>query len=388
MRGTQDRWTMNRTPTGTYVETIDKVPAFVLDALVPMMEFPADVVMASSAASMELGGLRGLRASLVHSPMAGLFTTTMLRRESTASSRIEGTRTDLSQLMLFEATDQHVDSSGDAWEVANYLSALIYGLNRPAERPITVYFLMELHTMLLQDTRGADMRPGDYRDVPNWIGTSRDIRNARYVPPPPAHVKQLMDDLVKFIQNPPPEIPSLITIAMIHYQFEAIHPFLDGNGRVGRLLISLLLDEWEIVSGPYLSLSEVLEQRRNDYVDGLLAVTKEGDWAGWFQFFLTAVGDQASKDRERIERLLILREQWRSPYQTARSLAMLKLVDFMVERPVFSEGQAREQLQHAPTTVQKAIDQLIADGRLREMTGQRRNRVYIADEVLEIVTPS
>lgn len=232
------------------------------------------------------------------------------------------------------------------------------------------------------------MTPGDFRKVQNWIGHSREIRKARYVPPPPTQIDPLMEDLVRYIGEASNEIPALIRIAMIHYQFEAIHPFLDENGRVGRLLVSLLLAEWDILPVPLLSLSEVLETRRREYVDGLLSVSKDGDWEGWIQFFLTAVADQAARDRIRVERLLTLREVWRTKYQTGRSLALLKLVDFIIERPIFSAGQASKAMDNTVTTAQKAIDQMMADGLLREMTGQRRNRVYIADEVMQIVMPS
>ncbi len=379
---------MGELTTGTMVKAVGEVTAFVPDPLPRTVNFTSNMVSALSAASAELGGLRGIGASPVLSPMQGMLTGPMLRREATASSRIEGTRTNLGQLLLFEATEEHVDSNGDAVEVANYLRALEYGLGRPAERPITAQLIRELHTLLLRQTRGQDMNPGEFRKVQNWIGHSREIREARYVPPPPTQVDPFMEDLVSYIGDAPPDIPALVRVAMIHYQFEAIHPFLDGNGRVGRLLVSLLLAEWDILPVPLLSLSEVLEARRREYVDGLLSVSRDEDWDGWIDFFLTAVADQAIKDRSRVERLLGLRETWRTEYQAGRSLALLKLVDFIIERPIFSAGQASQATEYTVTTTQKAIDQMMADGLLREMTGQRRNRIYIADEVMQIVMPS
>lgn len=373
--------------TGTMVATVGEVTAFVPDPLSATVDFNSGIVSALSAASSELGGLRGIGTSPIVSPMHGILTGPMLRREATSSSRIEGTRTNLGQLLLFEATEERIDISGDAAEVANYLRALEYGLGRPAERPITAQLIRELHTVLLHNARGQDMRPGEFRMVQNWIGQSQDIREARYVPPPPTQVEPLMDDLVRYIGAASPDVPALIRIAMIHYQFEAIHPFLDGNGRVGRLLVSLLLAEWGILPVPLLSLSEVLETRRQQYIDVLLSVSRNGDWNGWITFFLTAVADQASKDRSRVERLLLLRETWRTEYQSGRSVALLKLVDFIIERPIFSASQASQRTDYTVTTTQKAIDQLIRDGRLREMTGQRRNRIYIADDVMQIVMP-
>lgn len=311
----------------------------------------------------------------------------MLRREATASSRIEGTRTNLGQLLLFEATDEATDDAGDAREVANYLRALVVGLNRPSERGITTQFIRELHTLLLRGARGDELNPGEFRLTQNWIGHSPRIEAARYVPPPPVHVPQLMEALVRSIAEPPSAIPPLVHIAMTHYQFEAIHPFLDGNGRVGRLIVTLLLVERGLLPGPFLSLSEILEKHRREYVDALRAVSVDGDWARWIVFFLDSVSRQARRDHERFESLSRLREEWRSRYQSGRSVTLLRFVDFVFETPLFSAQQAAARLDLPPNTVQRAIDRLLTEGSLREITGQRRNRVYAADKVLEIVSP-
>lgn len=289
---------------------------------------------------------------------------------------------------MFEATEERHDPAGDAREVWNYVRALNYGINRPEERPITLHLIREMHAMLRDGTRGADKSPGECRRMQNWIGGSGGIGNARYVPPPAEHVLPLLDDLLAFVSSPPPAIPPLIRIAIVHYQFEAIHPFLDGNGRLGRLLVVLLLTEWGMLSGPFLSISETIEERRTEYIDRLRSVSTDDDWEGWVRFFLAVIHDQSERDQQRIERLVQLREQWRARYLGGRSGLLVQLVDFIVERPVFSASQVEEQIDYTYRAILNAIDRLVEDGVLREITGQRRNRVYAADEVLAIVSPA
>lgn len=378
---------MDEPAAGSWVTTIENAKAFLPNPLPRSLTFAPEMVRLLAESSAELGGLSALSTSSMSSPLHLILLGTLLRREATASSRIEGTRTDLGQLLLFEATGEVSDPSGDAGEVANYVHALEYGLSRPQDRLISLQFIRELHAILLRDVRGADIRPGEFRNVQNWIGHSGGIERARYVPPPPEHVQSLLDDLVRFIGDPPAEMPPLVRIALVHYQYEAIHPFLDGNGRSGRLLVVLLLIEWGLLAGPHLTISELLEDRRQGYIDGLRAVSTQGDWEGWILFLLDAVREQARRDRRRFEQLIELRERWRTTYQTARSVTLLQLIDVMIERPIFSARQVIEQLGFTHRAVQRAIDQLIEDGVLREVTGQRRNRVYAADEVLAIVSP-
>lgn len=379
---------MQTAGSGRYVTTVHNAQAFIPDKLPDTMEFTPALISTIVDAATALGGLAGVGAWPGSSTIQGVLVGPLLRREATASSRIEGTRTDLGQLLVFEASDEHRDPEGDAKEVANYLEALVYGLNRNPDRPISSQFIRELHTILLQDARGTELSPGDYRVTQNWIGRSHRIESARYVPPPPTHVIDLMDDLLAFIENPPLDMPAVVRIAIVHYQFEAIHPFLDGNGRVGRLLVVLLLIEWNVLDGPWISISEVLEQRRGQYIDGLRGVSDEGDWDGWIDFFLRALGDQANRDHCRIVSLQHIREQWRDRYLEGRSTTAVQLVDFVVERPVFNINQVVHDLAVAVPTAQRAVNLLLSDGLIREMTGQQRNRIYIADEVMEIVSPS
>lgn len=372
---------------GQYLHGAQGKGAFLPDPLPRELIITSAVLSPFGSASTQLGGLRALTSSPVFSSFRRLLIDPLVRREATSSSRIEGTRTDFGQLLLFEATGERSDPAGDAREVRNYVRALSHGLERPPDRPITLQLIREMHTILMEDTRGADKTPGEFRRVQNWIGGAGGIEQARYVPPPAEHVLPLMEDLVRYFLDPPGSIPPIIRIAMVHYQFEAIHPFLDGNGRLGRLLVVMLLVEWGMLSGPFLSISEVIETRRNEYIDRLRSVSAEGDWEGWITFFLSAVHDQSERDQERIARLMQLREQWRDRYQGGRSGSLLHLVDFIFERPVFSAQQAEEQLDYTYRAILNAIERLVDDGLIHEVTGQRRNRVYIADKVMEIVMP-
>lgn len=379
---------MSRSIPGQHLGIADGTNAFLPDQIPREMALSSDVVSWFGSASSQIGGLRALTSSPVYSSFRRLLVEPLLRREATASSRIEGTRTDLGQLLLFEATEERSDPAGDAREVWNYVRAMSYGLNRPHERPITLQLIREMHAMLLEDTRGSDKSPGEFRRIQNWIGGAGGIGKARYVPPPAEHVLPLMEDLVHYIADPPASIPALIRIALVHYQFEAIHPFLDGNGRLGRLLVVLLLTEWGLLAGPFLSISEIIEERRDEYIDELRSVSAEGNWEGWIVFFLSVVHDQSQRDQQRIERLVHLREQWRARYQGGRSGSLLNLVDFIFERPVFSAAQVESQLDYTYRAILNAIDRLASDGLVREITGQQRNRVYAADEVLTIVSPA
>jgi Fic family protein len=311
----------------------------------------------------------------------------LLRREATASSRIEGTRTDLGQLFLYEATEERTDPSGDTREVLNYVRALAFALNRSPERPLTLQLIRELHALLMDGTRGDSKSPGEFRKVQNWIGGLGGIEQARYIPPPPEQVLPLMEDVVGYVNDPPHDIPELVRIALLHYQFEAIHPFEDGNGRLGRLIVVLLLAEWGLLSGPYLSISEVIEEHRSDYIDRLKSVSTHGDWEGWIAFFLAVVHEQAEREQRRVVQLMQLRERWRTNLQGSRSGAVLNIVDFAFERPVFTAKQVQVQIDYTYQAILNAIDRLVADGVLREITGQQRNRVFVADEVLAIVSP-
>lgn len=369
---------------GRLVRTDRGAWAFVPDPLPPRLDLNLATVNLLNETALAIGKLDGLGRTLTN---PYLLNRTFLRREAVASSRIEGTTTDLGQLLLFEESARVAEPNADVEEVANYVTALEYGLDRPAERPISLSLVKEMHALLMQGVRGGDKRPGQFRDRQNYIrerlGTG--IEGARFVPPPPTEVPGLLDDLQRFVVAPS-ELPPLVRLAMTHYQFEAIHPFDDGNGRLGRLLVPLLLREWGLLDRPLLYVSDELDRCREEYMDGLLRVSQRGDWTGWLGFFLGAVRAQAHDALGRSERLLALRERYRGPYQLGgRSGRLLQVVDDLFERPTLTVSRVADRLGVTYPSAQKLVDRLVADGVVAEVTGQRRNRVYVAAEIVEVL---
>lgn len=358
--------------------------AFVPGPLPEQMDFHLPLITLLSEATLALGILDGLGHALRN---PDLLIRPFLRREAVASSRIEGTIATLGQLLLFEESETAVEATPDVREVANCVQALEYGLARPAERPISLGFIREMHHLLMQDVRGADKRPGEFRTIQNFIGRRGDrIEDARFVPPPPTELPGLLSDLERALAQPG-SLPPLVRVALVHYQFEAIHPFLDGNGRVGRLLIPLLLETWEVMRFPQLlQLSDEIDRDRANYLDGLLLVGQRGDWDGWLRFFLDAVRVQARRAARLSSGVLGLRERYRADLQAGRgSTRLLQLVDELFERPTLTVGRAAERLGVSFPTAQGLIDRLVGQGLLIEVTGQRRNRVYLATPILDIL---
>lgn len=362
--------------------------AFVPAPLPPDLDLDLATVKRLSDADQALGELRGVGGML---PNPHLLIGPFLRREAVASSRIEGTITDLRQLVLFEAdasggSGLNEEDEADREEVANYVEALSYGLERLRVRPISLGLLREVHARMMRGVRGADKRPGEFRDRQNMIGRAdQGPEQARFVPPPVLQMQQVLDDLERFIQNRT-DFPVLIELALIHYQFETIHPFLDGNGRLRRLLISLLLSERGVLPQPLLYLSAYFEERKSEYMDHLLRVSQSGDWIGWLRFFLAGVAVQSRKAVLRSNQLLTLRDHYRSHLQeTSQSMNLLLLIDFLFERPAISVPQARGRLKVTNAAAQQNVERLVGEGILEEVTGRRRNRVYLAPKILEII---
>ncbi len=368
---------------GELVKTVEGLWAFVPDPLPPRFDIGPATVKKLSAADLALGELKGISQTL---PNAHLLIAPFLRREAILSSRIEGTIASLDQLILFEVEPSREMQNPDVAEVANYVLAMEYGLRRLEELPVSLRLIRELHEKLLTGVRGQDRRPGEFRQTQNAIGQQgRPVEEARYIPPPVAQMTQALSDLELFIQQPS-ELPFLIQLALVHYQFEAIHPFLDGNGRIGRLLLSLLLCEKGYLTQPLLYLSGFLEKNRDRYIDSLLSVSQHGDWAGWVDFFLEGVAQQSSDVVERSGLLLALRQQYRERAQTARASALpLQLVDELFQIPGLTISMARGLLDVTYVSAQRSVERLVGLGILEEVTGQQRNRVYLAPGILSIV---
>jgi len=368
---------------GELVKTVEGIWAFVPAPLPPRFDISPATISRLSAADFALGQLRGIGQML---PNAQLLIAPFLRREAILSSRIEGTIASLDQLILFEVEPSGEPQNSDVGEVANYVLAMEYGLKRLEELPVSLRLIRELHEKLLTGVRGQDRRPGEFRQTQNAIGQQgRPVEEARYIPPPVVQMNQALSDFELFLHEPT-ELPILIQLALVHYQFEAIHPFLDGNGRIGRLLLSLLLCEKGYLTQPILYLSGFLEKHRDQYIDSLLRVSQNGDWIGWVNFFLEGVAEQSKDAVERSRLLLDLRQQYRERAQTARASALpLQLLDELFQIPGLTISMAQGLLGVTYVSAQRSVERLVGLGILEEVTGRQRNRVYLAPEILGIV---
>lgn len=350
--------------------------------LPPDLDFDSALVGALSTADRALGQLNGITRAL---PNPRLLIRSFIRREAVLSSRIEGTVASLTDLYLFEMNPERENETPDVREVANYVRALDHGIERLRSASFSLSVLKELHAVLLEGVRGSDRSPGAFRGRQNFISRTDRIQDATYVPPPHEHVLGLLERLEMFV-NGPSELPLLIRLAMIHYQFEAIHPFEDGNGRVGRLLISILLDRERALPHPVLYLSAFFERHQRAYYNLLLKVSQEGDWNAWISFFLRGVADQAIDAVERSRALFTLRDRWTAGCQKARASALLlKLIDMLFLNPYIDVPHAAAELGVRPQSAQNNIDQLVSREILGEITGQRRNRVYAAREIIRVL---
>jgi Fic family protein len=333
-----------------------------------------------SHADNALGRLQGSASRLVN---PYLIARPLLRREAILSSRMEGTRTTAAKLVSHEA--QQVEApDAQTQEVANYITAMNHGLSLLDQLPLCLRLIRELHAKLLEGVRGAEETPGEFRLIQNFIG--HDLRSARFVPPPASHLEHLLRDLEQFLneEETPESPPLLVRMALTHYQFETIHPFRDGNGRVGRLLIPLTLQAHARLSSPALYLSGFFEQHRRQYVDLMLAASQRSEFESWIQFFLQAVQSAAQESVERVEHLLQLRQRYHSLLQTVRSPALtLKLVDKLFELPLLTVASAAEELDVTAATATQHVQRLVDAKILVEVTGRKRDRQYLAPELLQ-----
>lgn len=365
------------------VRSTEGVIACVPRDLPPPLSFDPPLLRVLSAADRALGQLAGMVRSL---PNPRLLIRGFINREAVLSSRIEGTRTTMTDLFLFDVTPDVEQNVPDVREVVNYVRALDHGLERLRHIPLSLNLIRELHGIMLEGVRGSDRRPGEFRNRQNYIGSSRHIEDAVYVPPPHTMLREALSAFERFVNRPPVELPLLLRLAMIHYQFEAIHPFEDGNGRMGRLLISLLLDSERALPQPVLYLSAYFERNRAEYYRRLREVSEEGQWAAWVDFFLRGVADQSIDAVERIRQLLELRDRWVTRFQVAkRSALVLKLIDGLFRNPFVNVASVRQLLDVQAQSAQNCINRLIADDVLTEVTGRQRNRVYAAQDVLRII---
>ncbi len=365
--------------------------AFVPDP--PPRSLPLDppTIRLLARAENALGHLNGTTGRLVNPFLVG---SPLLHIEAIVSSRIEGTVTTPEELALFEA-DARVAAdprrAEDTREVANYIEAMRYGLRRIQKLPLSLRLIQELHRKLLTGVRGDRDRPGEWRESQNWIARpGESLAQARFVPPPVHEMKRALEDFERYLHLPEDphedDVPLLVQLAIVHYQFEAIHPFRDGNGRIGRLLIPLLLCSRARLDEPLLYLSAYFERHRQDYYDLLLHVSQKGDWTSWIRFFLLGVEESCREAVARAEALLDLRRAYHQRFQSARSSALLlKLIDELFRRPSITIGQAAELLDVTPAAASANIKKLLEAGILSERTGRKRDQLFVAGEIVAFV---
>lgn len=371
-------------PAGRPVQAIGGYWAFVPNPLPPALTWTPELITVLSEADRALGELAGLGRSLLN---PHLLIRPFVRREAVLSSRIEGTRASLSDLYAYEAVQLTMfEPPPDVREVYNYVRALEYGLERLRTLPLSSRLTREIHAWLMEGVRGEHQTPGEFRRSQNWIGPPGcTLNNAPFVPPPVTEMHEALDAFEKFLHTPS-LLPPLVRLGLIHYQFEAIHPFLDGNGRIGRLLITLLLCAWDLLPEPLLYLSAYFEAHRQTYYDLLLAISREGAWEAWLTFFLRGVATQSWDAVARAQRLQNLRERYREQFQTARAAArLLQVVDLLFAQPLLTIGQVAQALDVSFPAARQYVNQLEQAAMLQEITGQARNRVYRADEVLRAI---
>ena len=354
--------------------------AFVPHSPPAALELDGELVFELDSASRAVSQLAGVGETLAN---PHLLIEPFLRREAVLSSRIEGTQASISDLYTFEAGTRR--PSRDAREVANYVAAMQRGQELLKTLPICRRLVNELHSVLLAGVRGEDMRPGELRERLVWIGPEETpIEDARFVPAPAENVEDLIAEWDSFV-NADVRMPPLIQCALMHYQFETIHPYLDGNGRLGRLLIPLFLIEREVLPTPLLYLSAYLEQNRAEYYARLLAVSTEADWRGWLTFFLKGVAEQAGDAVRRSRELRDLHESYRQQLQEERASGnTLLMVDFLFERPVVTHRSAAQRL-GISTEGARLILQRLAEEELVEIRRYSWPMTYVAHEVIEIL---
>ncbi|OGX17331.1 MAG: cell filamentation protein Fic, partial [Omnitrophica WOR_2 bacterium RBG_13_44_8b] len=370
------------TRAGKVIKTDRDYSAFVPHSLPPEIKYSAELINLLAEANRHLGNLNGVGALL---PNPNLLIVPYMRREAVLSSKIEGTQTSLSDLFYFEAArkeEQKAEAQKtDVLEVVNYVKAMDCGLKRLKELPICLRLMREIHAILMKDVRGQHLTPGEFRRSQNWIGPAGCILNdAAFVPPPVHDMHEALGELEKFLHNRD-NIPGLIQCALIHYQFEAIHPFLDGNGRIGRLLITLFLCEREFLSYPMLYLSAFFEKYRREYYDRLISVSQKGEWEEWINFFLRAIAVQSKDAALNSKAILNLLENYRDRIQEKRtSIYVTMLLDELFKNPYVTIPRAAVKLKTSFHTAKAAIEKLKKANILVEITDKQRGKVYCARE--------
>jgi Fic family protein len=358
--------------------------AFLPNPLPPKLEITWELAERISDADRSLGELAGVARTI---PNPHLLIEPFTRREAVLSSRIEGTQATLTELFSAEAGARKEGPSEAVREISNYVNALEFGLKRLKQLPVSLRLIKELHERLMKDVRGESLTPGEFRRAQNFIGPPGcKLENATYVPPPVPQMKDALDRFEKYLHESRRALPPLVRLSLIHYQFEAIHPFWDGNGRVGRLLITLLLCSERLLPQPLLYLSAYFERNRRAYYRLLLDISQTGDWTDWVRFFVNGVSEESRDAVARSNQLLALRQEYREKLQAQKlSGRALELMENLFKEPVTTVASARERLKVTTRAAQQNVDRLLRAGILKEVTGRQRYRVFVAQRIIQIV---
>src|ERR1700691_1967462 len=346
---------------------------------VPPIKIDAELIRLLSNADWALGTLDGIATVL---PNPDLFVSMYVRQEAVLSSQIEGTQSTLEDVLQFEIDSKGQDFPKDIQEVVNYVAAMNYGLDRLKTLPLSLRLVREIHAELLTGARGSNRTPGEFRKSQNWIGSSGcTLATATFVPPPVPEMQTALDNLEKFLHDD--SMPLLIQCGLAHAQFETIHPFLDGNGRVGRLLVTFLLCQKRALERPLLYLSHYLKQHRTAYYDRLTSIRNDGDWEGWLKFFIRGIHEVSREAADTARSILRIRAEHRQ--LLSKILAKVKraatpydfvFLEYLFDQPITTVRLAEERLKCAFVTANKVVERFVNLGLLEEMTGFQRNRRF------------
>jgi Fic family protein len=358
----------------TYVpQKLPPDPALELSDLLPLLEKAIAAIARLDGMSMAL-------------PDASVFLYMYVRKEAVLSSQIEGTQSSLSDLLLFETEAAPGVPLADVSEVSSYVAAMNFGLQRLQDFPLSLRLIKEIHRKLMENSRGANKMPGEFRSSQNWIGGSRP-GNAKFVPPSPEMVMQTMGDLENFLNEENSQLPVLIKAALAHVQFETIHPFLDGNGRLGRLLITFILCREGVLKLPLLYLSLYLKENRQLYYQHLQLVRETGDWESWLKFFLTGVVETANQAAETAQAIAQLFNKDRTIIENSRrsTAAILFIHSYLQRNPITNTTKLKKTCALALPTVIRSLNTLADLGIVKEITGKERHKIFVYTEYLEIL---
>ncbi len=372
--------------TGRYVKQTGGYKSFIPELLPPKhsVKFSSELQTLLSKADRTLARLDGVVTVL---PNPDLFIAMYVKKEALLSSQIEGTQASLEGVLEFEADLTPKEDIDDIKEVVNYIKALDYGIEKLKKFPMSLRLIKEIHKILIKGTRGTHKTPGKFRRTQNWIGPpGASLNEATFVPPPPGMVLELMGNLEKFIHGKD-NIPPLIKIALIHSQFETIHPFLDGNGRIGRLLITFYLYWMNILSKPLLYLSFYFKKNRAEYYDFLMKVRTEGVWEKWIRFFLKGIGEVSEEGTNTARKIIKLKDDLITKlYENSiSSIYAVKLIDLLFKNPVIDVKNIVEELNTHRDTANELVKRFEKIGILKEITGKQRYKKYIFSDYVAII---